>query len=92
MARSYKKNPFGGHTSSSGQKAFRSQENRAKRSKVRQQLKTEQYDSLPDEKEYGNEWVSPRDGKVYWKPTKQELNQCNTNDWLAKVYTKILRK
>ncbi len=66
MSRSYKHNPGGGWTSSLGQIEFRKQENRAKRHKVKQLLNTEQYNKMPHEKEFGNEWDSPRDGKQYW--------------------------
>jgi hypothetical protein len=92
MSRSYKKHPVGGICSSGGQKAYRSQENRAKRTKVRQKLKKGRYDELPHEKEYGDEWLSPRDGKMYWKPTKHELNQYNAHNWMSLLYIKTLRK
>lgn len=69
MSRSKRKTPIIGMTCLSSksiiQKSFRSKENRAKRKKVKQCLSNEQYDSLPHEKEYGNEWSSPRDGKQY---------------------------
>lgn len=64
MSRSYRKIPIFGITSSKNQKDFRSQENRAKRREVKIRLQLEQ--ELPHEKEYGNEWSSPRDGKCYW--------------------------
>ncbi len=54
-----------GITSGGGQAKFRSQENRAKRRKVNVLIHQEDYDKLPDEKEYGNEWASPRDGKQW---------------------------
>lgn len=64
MSRSIKKHPGGSNCSSYGQKQYRSSENRAKRREVRIRLLLEQ--ALPHEKEYGNEWSSPRDGKQYW--------------------------
>ncbi len=66
MSRSKKKNPGGGITAGMGQAVFRKNENRAKRRMVNARLNTKQYDKLPHEKEYGNEWASPRDGKQYW--------------------------
>lgn len=75
MSNSYKKTPICGFASGKGQKAYRSQENRAKRCRVRVLLHTEQYDAMPDENEYGNEWSSPRDGRQYfgdWDPEDPE--------------------
>src|ERR1017187_7985541 len=65
MSRSHKKTPICGNCSTSGQKAFRSQENRSKRHRVKQLCHTGLYDKMPHDKEYGNEWDSPRDGK-HW--------------------------
>jgi len=66
MSRSFKKNPAGGMCSTHGQKLFRSNENRAKRRKVNQLLQVNPESELPHEKEYGNEWASPRDGHGWW--------------------------
>jgi hypothetical protein len=79
MARSHKKRPFYGIAMkrSSAQKWFRSSENRAKRKKVKQLLTKALLGLdviMPHEKEYGNEWASPRDGKVrldHWKGLKR---------------------
>lgn len=66
MSRSHKKNPGGGWgcNTEGQQKKYRSQENRAKRRKVKVVLLLNE--EMPHEKEYGNEWSSPRDGKQYW--------------------------
>ena len=66
MSRSRKKHPGGGWAGPKvkAQRAYRSQENRAKRREVRIRLLLDQ--EMPHEKEYGNEWYSPRDGKQYW--------------------------
>lgn len=80
MSRSKRKTPILGMTAScsrpSIQKIFRSKENRAKRREVRIKLTTNDFDLMPHEKEYGNEWASPRDGKQY----------CGNDDpkWLRK--------
>lgn len=68
MSRSYRHTPISSWapTNAGSQRWFRESENRAKRHKVRQLLITEQYEKLPDDKEYGNEWTSPRDGKMYF--------------------------
>jgi len=47
------------------QRLFRSKENRAKRKQVKIKLLMKDYENLPHEKEYGNEWSSPRDGKQW---------------------------
>jgi hypothetical protein len=54
---------MGGHVSV---KPYREQENRAKRHKVKQYLLKGKYENLPLDKEYGNEWSSPRDGRQYF--------------------------
>lgn len=66
MSRSFKKHPGGGFCciAIGAQKAYRSQENRAKRREVKIRLLLDQ--DMPHDKEYGNEWSSPRDGKQYW--------------------------
>ncbi len=66
MSRSKKKHPGGGAASSCGQHKFKKDEARAKRRKVRKLMSTGQHERLPHDKEYGNEWSSPRDGKQYW--------------------------
>jgi len=71
MSRSYRKTPCYGITGGShngAQKLWRSKENRAKRKKFKNLLKNVDVTAdllFPHEKEYGNEWASPRDGKVY---------------------------
>ncbi len=68
MSRSLRKNGTGGSVflNPGTQKNFRSKENRAKRRKVNVLLDTCQYEHFPTEKEYGNEWSSPRDGVGKW--------------------------
>ncbi len=68
MSRSVKKNPICGWASCDSVKIYRTQENKAKRRKVNILLNSEKYDSFPHEKEYGNEWASPRDGKQRFDP------------------------
>lgn len=66
MSRSKKKHPGGGITKGCGQHLFKTAESRAKRHRIRNLLQIGEYIALPHEKEYGNEWASPRDGKQYW--------------------------
>jgi len=54
-----------GFAGSKTQKEFRKYEHSAERNIVKRLLKTEQYESIPHPKEYGNEWASPRDGKQW---------------------------
>lgn len=96
MSRSKKHTPICGNCSvTHGQKEFRTQENQAKRRKTTELLKyitdvnneIQQYliaTKLPDEKEYGSEWASPRDGKHWlikdiWKEQGYKYNR-----WLKK--------
>lgn len=72
MSRSKKKSPCGSNCSSVGQALFRKSENRAKRRKVKTSLIKGDYETLPHEKEYGNEWASPRDGKQWWSDPKSK--------------------
>lgn len=71
MSRSKRKTPIIGIAGSVGQHIFKKHESRAKRHRVRQYLTSENYDKLPHDKEYGNEWSSPRDGKTWFGYDKQ---------------------
>jgi hypothetical protein len=71
MSRSKRKNPCMGITCSGNkagnQSMCKSKENRTKRRKVNVIL-SKMHDYLfPHEKEFGNEWASPRDGKQWLK-------------------------
>jgi len=92
MSRSHKKSPFISHCTlgPGAQKAYRSQENRSKRRQVKIRLVLDK--DMPHEKEYGNEWSSPRDGRSYWALTKHQLDMFNTDNWQVNTYTKWMRK
>ncbi len=66
MGKSYRHTPIHGVTTASSNKTFKKHEHRRERREVHIQLFTGNYDDLPHPKQYGNEWASPRDGKVYW--------------------------
>lgn len=66
MSRSKKKHPGGGAASNLGQHLFKKKESRASRRAVRKVVSMGEYENLPHDKEFGNEWASPRDGKQYW--------------------------
>ena len=74
MSNSYKKTPVISNAGGLGQKKFRSQENRAKRTRIKSLLNSHDYDKIDliHEKEYGNEWASPRDGRCYQTRVKKE--------------------
>ena len=88
MSRSRKKRPHLSWHSTGGQKKFRTQENRAFRSRVRQQLHCGKYELFPHKQEYGNEWDSPRDGKCYRKLSEDDMKY----PWLVNWFTKAMRK
>lgn len=85
MSRSKKKTPIMGMTSGGGQKRFKQDAHRSERAKVKILLSTEQYDSLPDPKTYGNEWDSPRDGKQYFGLSRTDPEWAEFFDeWMRK--------
>ena len=70
MSRSYRHTQIFSHCSNGAQKRFKKYEHQAERTNVKIALKLcKDYDNmvLPSPKDYGNEWISPRDGKFYWK-------------------------
>lgn len=52
------------------QHSYKKQESRAKRKKIKMLMKVGKYDTLPHDKEYGNPWSSPADGKQYFDDPK----------------------
>lgn len=67
MSRSRRKTPIGGVTFSTSNKEFKRYEHSRERVAVRQWLlKDCEWAYPPHPKEYGNEWASPRDGKMYY--------------------------
>lgn len=86
MSRSIKKTPILSFCGTKAQKKFKVSEHQAERTNVKIKLAVAQYDSLPHPKEYGNEWASPRDGKVYHKKSDYQ-----DGDW-AEDYKKWMRK
>jgi len=68
MSRSYKRNAITGHTIAESDKAYKQQEHRRERARVRTALMSDHdYEELvlPDAKEFGNEYNAPKDGKQY---------------------------
>lgn len=68
MSRSYKRNAITGHTIAESDKAYKQQEHRRERARVRTALMSaDDYEELilPDTKEFGSEYKSPKDGKHY---------------------------
>lgn len=84
MSRSKQHSPVHNWRSTNGQKTYRSQENRAKRKKVKQLLTINPESDLPNDKEYGNEWYSPRDGKCWYDSERWKEQGLRYNKWLKK--------
>lgn len=75
MSRSRKNTPIVGHTKAESDKPFKVKEHRRERRVVKQDLtSTDDYDNLalPDKKQYGNDWESPKDGKRWIKKPKEK--------------------
>jgi hypothetical protein len=95
MSRSKKHTPVCSNTSSEHQKEYRTQENKAKRHRVNEILnhlsevnnEIHQYlvaTRLPDDKAYGNEWDSPRDGKHWLTKDLWKEQGYRYNRWMKK--------
>lgn len=66
MSRSRRHTPISGICGTrESNKQFKVQEHRRERRAVKQRLQVEQ-EEMPHPKEYGNEWDSPRDGKMWF--------------------------
>lgn len=69
MSRSFKKVPIMGVGGTcTAQKKFKQKEHRKERRAVNQAVDLE---NIPHPKEFGNEWASPRDGKLYFGNCKE---------------------
>ena len=51
---------------SPAQKKFKQQEHQRERTNVRCLLDNEEFENMPNKKKFGNEWSSPRDGKMWF--------------------------
>lgn len=68
MSRSYKRNAITGHTMAESDKAYKVQEHKRERSRIRTALDScDDFEELilPDPKEFGNEYKAPKDGRQY---------------------------
>jgi hypothetical protein len=86
VSRSYRKTPITSSTSSSSDKEFKRQQHRARR--VRERIiiallgeDTDPCD-MPYDKEYGDPWCSPKDGKQY----------IDTDSMPQEEFNKLMRK
>lgn len=67
MSRSHRKTPIMGVAgNSSDQKKFKQQEHQRERTLVRCLIDSENFVDMPRPKKFGNEWSSPRDGKMWF--------------------------
>ena len=64
MSRSRRNSPFTGVTTAESDKPFKRAENRRQRAKVNAMVKAGAVDSLPDPREFGDPWLSGKDGKT----------------------------
>lgn len=55
---------------SSAQKKFKQQEHQRERTAVRCLINSEEHE-MPSQKKFGNEWDSPRDGKMWFGNCKE---------------------
>jgi hypothetical protein len=62
MSRSFKKTPIMGIATSSCQKKFKQQEHQKERASIR----SKGFEEEMSTKKFGNEWDSPRDGKMWF--------------------------
>lgn len=53
-------------------KSWKQKEHRAERKLVKDLLSIGKWEYIPHPKEYGNEWCSPRDGKMYYGSCDRE--------------------
>lgn len=65
MARSYRSTPRFGFTTSPSDKPYKVNEHRRERLAVRRAIGNEA-EVMPHPKLFGDRWLSPKDGKVYW--------------------------
>jgi len=56
---------------STPQKKFKKQEHQRERTAVRCLINSEEYENIPSQKKFGNEWDSPRDGKMWFGKWKE---------------------
>ena len=90
MSRSFRKTPIMGISGgNSCQKYFKKQEHSRERTLVHQQLNKLDCD-LPSPKQFGNEWDSPRDGKMWFGNCKYKQASLFIN-W-PEEYKKWMRK
>lgn len=75
MSRSYRHTPIMGIAGTKSQKEFKKKEHRKERKTVNNKLVSGYWD-LPDPREYGNEWASPRDGKIHFFDNKYRDCSC----------------
>ena len=105
MSKSKRKTPISAVTGCDGNKQFKQQEHRRERRTVRMQLQAGREDwELPHTKKYGNEWDSPRDGKMWfgdmkygspayywlWRYTKETIEEHIEDQ--KREYERLMRK
>lgn len=70
MSRSRKKHPITGITKAESEKDWKQQESQRLRKRVNDALKSDpEREVLPHEREFGNPWLGPKDGKQVFDET-----------------------
>lgn len=92
MSRSYRKSPISPLTKAVSEKEYKRSANRQKRKAVKNLMRQISVDPevaeevvLPAEKEFGDPWVGPKDGKMYFTPRERR-------GWWGELYAKLMRK
>lgn len=70
MSRSRRKTPIFGITTSESEKEYKRQENRRRRRKDNTTLGKAEEDGYTTDKDFGNRWGGPKDGRRYYKKAK----------------------
>ena len=70
MSRSRRKTPIFGNTTSRSEKEYKRQENRRRRRKDNILLDQAEEDGYTSDKEFGNRWGGPKDGRQYWEDAR----------------------
>ena len=84
MSRSRKKTPISGMAGGASNKEFKKKEHRRERRQVNVMLLKGKL-VVPNRQKYGNEWASPRDGKMYFGNLKYDY-------YCYKYYKRGMRK
>lgn len=72
MSRSYRRNPWFGHTTSESDKPGRKIDHRRYRHYYKDKIRHEEYDDIEPPNYKENPWNWPKDGKSYWSDASEK--------------------